>query len=194
LDKIKSAYERALERFNQRKEVPQAEIDRLEYMPVGKAMAAKYLREKDYDLVAEIKKYPDNVKKYIIEGIQETFFNNILPPMDKYTRETNKRAMEGILLLKKDKRAVGEVFGQMEYLFKYYEQAMVQTYSQFKESFAQKIQATLRSMEKMVGGKLKINPEKQPGFREEWMKVLSRLNSQYADILGEQKDKLRKIS
>jgi len=194
LDKIKSAYEMALERFNQRKEVPRSEIERLEYMPVGKAVAASYLRKKDYDIISELEKYPDSVKKYIIEGIQETFFNNILPPADDSARETNKRAMEGILLLKRDKRAVKEVFGQMEYLFKYYEQAVFHAYSQFKENFAAKINTTLKSMEKMMGGRVKVNPEKQPGFREEWMKVLSRLNSQYAEILGEQKDKLRRIS
>lgn len=191
MDKIKSAYEMALERIKQRKEVPQSEIDRMEHMPVGKALAANFLREKGYDLLAEFAKYPENIKEYLIEGAQETFLNNISLPADKSTLETNKRAMEGLYQIKKNKRAVGEVFSQLEYLFQYYEQSLAQTYSQFKETFAAKISAAL---EKRIGTRLKIDPEKQPGFREEWMKYLSRLNSQYEGILAEQKEKLRKIS
>jgi len=194
MDKIKSAYDMALERFMQRKEVPRSEIDRLEYMPVGSAMAASFLREKDYDILVEIGKHPVNIKKYIIEGIQETFLNNILLPKDRSSRETNKRAMEGLYLIKEDKQALGEVFDQLEHLFRYYEQALAQTYSQFKDDYSAKISATVRSIGKMTGGRLKVDPEKQPGFREEWMKLLGRLNGQYTGILEEQKDKLRKMS
>ncbi|MCG9967023.1 hypothetical protein L9W92_02990 [Pelotomaculum terephthalicicum JT] len=191
MDKIKSAYEMAMERFQQRKEVPRPEIDRLEYLPVGRAIAANYLKEINYDIFAEIGKHSDNYKKYIIEGMQETFLNNILPPADKSSREKNKKAMEGLLLIKEDKRAVGEVFGRLEHLFKYYEQALAQAYSRFKDDYGAKIKAAVG---KMTGGKVNIDPEKQPGFREEWMKALSRLNDQYISVLGEQKDLLRKFN
>lgn len=86
-----------------------------------------------------------------------------------------------------------EVFSQMEYLFQYYEQALAQAYSQFKENFAAKINSTVKSLEKRAGAKLKVDPEKQPSFREKWIKVLGRLNGQYEIILEEQKEKLRKI-
>lgn len=194
MDKIKSAYEMAMERFQQRKEVPRSEIDRLEYMPVGRAIAANYLRDSNYDIFAEMGRHSEDYKKYIIEGAQETFLSNILPPVDKTAWTTNKRVMEGLLLIKEDKQAVGEVYGRLERLFKYYEQALVQTYSQFKDDYSAKIDAAARSMGRTAGGNLKIDPEKQPGFREEWMKLLSRLNEQYAGALGEQKDKLRKIN
>lgn len=194
MDKIKSAYEMAMERFQQRKEVPRSEIDRLEYMPVGRSVAANYLRESNYDIFAEIGKHSENYKKYIIEGMQETFLNNILPPADKSSWATSKRAMEGLLLIKEDKQAVGEVYDRLEYLFKYYEQTLAHAYSQFKDDYSAKISATARSMGKITGGRLKIDPEKQPGFREEWMKLLGRLNEQYTSAMGEQKDKLRKIN
>ncbi|OPY57036.1 MAG: hypothetical protein A4E55_01852 [Pelotomaculum sp. PtaU1.Bin035] len=194
MDRIKSAYEMAMERFKQRKEVPQAEIDRLKYVPVGSAMAANYLRERDYDIFVEIGKYPEEVKGYIGEGIQETLLNNILPPAAKSTQETNIRAMEGLFLMKKDKQAVGEVFSQMNNLFNYYEKASAQVYEQFKENFAAKISATVKSLKNRAGGRIKVDPEKQPGFREEWIKALGHFNSQYAAVLKEQKDKLRKIN
>jgi len=194
LERIKSAYEVALERIKQRKEVPQAEIDRMDYEPVGKTIAAAFLREKDYDLLAEIKRYPQQYREYIIEGVQQTLFNNILPPKDKNTLEANLKAMQGIVLIKKNKKAVEEILGQLENLFKYYEQALEHTYSAFKQRYLEKLGPTIRAVEKRTGQKFNIDPEKQPGFREEWNKVLVQLNSQYENVLDDQKEKLRNIS
>lgn len=193
MDRIKSAYEVALERLKQRKEVPQAEMDRLEYEPVGKNIAAVFLREKDYDLLAEIEKYPGQYQGYIYEGIQKTLFSNILPPTDQGILESNMRSLQGILLIKKDKDAVEEILSLLEKLFRYYEQAFNQTYAQFKQRFAEKLEPSIRSVEKRTGQKFKIDPEKQPGFREEWNKVLGQLNVQYEQVLDEQKEKLRNI-
>lgn len=194
MDRIKSAYEMALERFQQRGAVPRAEIDRLEYKPVGGAIAAGFLRDQDYDLIKEISKYPAGVKKYIIAGIQETFLHNLLPPKDKSARETNKRVLAGLLLLKEDKAAAQEVFGRLKYLFQYYEQSLVQAYSRFKEEYSARVGPQIRSMEQKTGGKLNIDLERQPGFREEWLKLLSRIDSQYMSLLAEQKEILRQIS
>lgn len=193
MDRIKSAYEMALERFKQRKEVPQSEIDRMEYVPVGKALAANFLREKNYDITAEINKYPNDIKVYLIEGAQETFLSNISLPIEISTMKTNKRAIEGLVKIKKNKQAVKEVCNQLEHLFRYYGQAMAQTYSQFKDNFTSRINETVNLMEKRTGTKIKVDPEKQPGFREEWMKFCGRLNRQYEGILTEQKEKLRNI-
>jgi len=193
LDRIKSAYEMALERFQQRKEVPQAEMDRMEYEPIGKTAAAIFLREKDYDLTAEAAKYPQQFQGYVLEGIQKTLLSNLLPPLDKETLESNRRAMQGLLLIKTDKDAVKEVLVQLENLFKYYEQALAQAYVQFKQRFTEKLSPSIRSMEKRTGQKVKLDPEKQPGFREEWNKVVGHLNAQYEQVLDEQKEKLRNI-
>ncbi|MDD4238846.1 MAG: hypothetical protein PHT62_09885 [Desulfotomaculaceae bacterium] len=193
MDRIKSAYEMALERFKQRKEVPQAEMDRIEYEPVGKTAAVIFLREKDYELTAEVMKYPQQFQGYVLEGIQKTLLSNLLPPLDKETLESNLRAMQGILLVKKDKAAVQEVLGQLENLFKYYEQALAQTYSQFKQQFTEKLSPSIRAMEKRTGKKVNIDPEKQPGFMDEWNKVVGHLNAQYEQVLDEQKEKLRNI-
>lgn len=193
MDRIKSSYEVALERFKQRGQVPQEEMDRLEYEPVGKTIAAVFLRDKDYDLLAELDKYPGQFHGYIYEGMQNTLFSNILPPIDKDTLESNLRSMQGILLIKKDKSTVEEVLGLLENLFRYYEQAYNQTYAQFKQRFTEKLEPSIRSMEQRTGQKFKVDPEKQPGFREEWNKVLGQLNAQFDQVLEEQKEKLRNI-
>ncbi|MDD4170459.1 MAG: hypothetical protein PHD36_09465 [Desulfotomaculaceae bacterium] len=161
MDKINSAYEKALERFKQRKQVPKSEIDKLEYKPAGCAIAAKFLKEKNFDIVAEVKKHPGEFKQYILQGIQETLLKNILLPTNKSTQEKNNKAIEGIFFIKKDNPAVKEILGEMEHLLKYYEQVSTKAYSQFKENFAARIRARIQSMDKSEMGRLEINSEKQ---------------------------------
>jgi hypothetical protein len=193
LDRIKSAYEKAMERLQQRKEVPPEEIEKMEHITAGKVLAAKYLNEKGLDFLSEMNKYPDKIKGYMAEGAQETFLSNIQLPVDRATLETTKKALEGITLLKENKNALREVSGQIEYLFNYYEKTVEQAYGQFKEMFSARIAATMKSLEKKVGAKIKVDPEKQPGFREEWMRTVSNLNAQYNQVLAEQKEKLKKV-
>ncbi len=194
MSKIKTAYEMALERFKAREEVPQAEIDRMEYIPVGKGLAANFLKEANYDLTSEINKYPAAFKEYLIEGAQETLLNNISLPAEEETIKTNRKSMQGLLEIKRNKQAINAVYSQMEHLFQYYTQTLAQTYRQFKESFTAKINDTVKMMEQRTGTKVKADPEKQPGFREEWMKHLGRLNNQYETALAEHKEKLRRIN
>lgn len=194
MDKIKSAYEMAMERFQQREEVPRAEIDRLEHLPIGRSLAVDYLRESNYDLVAAIDKQSADKKKYIIEGAQEIFLNSIILPVDERAMETNKKAMAGLLLIKEDKQAVTEIFGQLEYLFDYYTQTLAQAYQQFREDYSAKISAAAQSAGLPAEEMQNIDPEKYQGFREEWSKWQGRLNNQYTSTLKEQKDKLRRVS
>lgn len=193
MDRIKSAYEMAMERFQQRKEVPPEEIEKMEHIPAGKTLAAKYLNEKDIDLMAELSKYPDPIRGYMMEGAQETFLSNIQLPGDRASIETTKKALEGIALLKVNKDALREAAGQLEHLINYYEKTLEQAYGQFKERFAARMAASMQSLEKKVGAKIKVDPEKQPGFREEWMRAIASINAQYNQVLAEQKEKLKKL-
>lgn len=193
MDRIKSAYEMAMERLQQRKEVPPEEIEKMDHITAGKALAAKYLNEKGLDFLSEMNKYPGKIKGYMAEGAQETFLSNIQLPVDRATLETTKKALEGITLLKENKDALREVSGQIEHLFNYYEKTVEQAFGQFKEMFSARMAASMKSLEKKVGARIKVDPEKQPGFREEWMRTVNNLNAQYNQILDEQKEKLKKV-
>jgi hypothetical protein len=183
----------AMERFKERKEVPPEEIEKMEYATIGKTMAAKFLWEKEFDFLKEINKHPDKIKGHIFAGAQEVFLNNIQMPTDKATLETTKKALEGMFVIKSNKDSLKEISGQMEHLFNYYEKTIEQAFGQFKDSFSAKMSASMKSIEQKAGGKVKIDPEKYPGFREEWMRAVSNLNEQYNNLLTEQKEKMKKI-
>ena len=193
MDKIKSAYEMAMERFQQRDAVSREEIDRMESVPLGKAMAATFLRESGYDLVAEIGKQPEEKRAYIIKGIQETLINNIQLPIDKIAVEMTQKSMTGLLITTENKAAVAEVYELFKNLFTYYEQMLNQTFNQMKDVFRKKIMETAKKIGNTEITEQSIEPERYSGFREEWLRARANLNDKYQGILKEQKEKLKEI-
>ena len=193
MDKIKSAYEMAMERFSQREAVPREEIDRLEYLEAGKMIAAAYLRENGYDLAAAIKEQPEERHKYLLEGVRETLLSNIQLPTDQQYIEQNQRAMSGLRAVTATQEALEAIFEQFKHLFNYYEQSAAQAYGQLKDMYRAKIMDAANKSGNNQLTEQAIEPERYAGFRDEWAKARLRLNDQYQNILNEQKGKLREI-
>ena len=63
MGEIKSAWEKAMEKANSLGKLSPDEADKFKYVPLGNALAAQYLREKVYDLEAELTKYKDIAQK-----------------------------------------------------------------------------------------------------------------------------------
>jgi ABC-type tungstate transport system permease subunit len=182
-----------MERASKLKEVPQEEIDKMEYIPKGKHIGAIYLHDKNIDILKELNKYPEMYRSYIIEGIQESLLQNLHLPFDKSAYEINDKVKSGLLAIKKNKNALKEIFRQIDHLFNYYEQTISQAYLQFKENYSMHLKESVKAVEKKLGTRVKIDPEKQPGFHDEWVRFASHINSQYEKILQEQKNFIRQI-
>ena len=186
--------DKMLESFSLLKEVSLSEIEMIDYGRAGNNAAAAFMKDKGYDLKAEVARYPEPYESYFSFGVQKYLMYKIMLPAEESIWETNRRAMEGLLAIKKNKEAVKEVFSRLEDLFDLYEKTVTQKFSQFKENFAEKINEKVKSTGKRSEVNLKINLEKRPGFQEEWMKLLDGLNTQHENILEEHKEKLRQIS
>jgi len=190
---IKSAYEIAMEKVEKIPKATDEEILKWKYVPEGEKLAAKYLKQ-DADLTAELGNYDKKVADYVLSGAILTLARNINLPRSDIIKKTNKRAMDGIKLIKKDKVATENIFSQIRRLFSHYseqgEQQRRQAYQQIKASFEAKLQQALQQqMGSSVAG-IKIDVEKQPQFQEEWHKLLNQLDSQYIKLLEEYKQQL----
>mgnify|MGYP005838321421 CR=1 FL=1 len=194
MSKIKTAYEKAMERVN-RLNVADVDMASIEYVPKGNAAAAKFLQgEKDFDLVAELERYSEELKPYVKQGMEETLLRNIQLPQNDLAWESARRAMQGLLAIKKEKSALNQIFSELEHLFRYYEQTLDHAYSNVKQSFAARLEPAQRALEKQIGAKVKIDVERQPGFLEEWLRVQGELSVQYEAILAEQKERIKRIT
>ena len=194
---IKSALEIAMEKVEKLGEVTEEERLKWEYVPEGERLAAKYIKE-NCNLVAELSRYDENARNYVIEGIQDILIRNINLPKNDVVKRINKKAMEGLKTLKNDKVAVENVFSKVRRIFDHYieqgEQQRRQAYESLKAEFTAKIQQAMQQQLGSSAAGMKIDVERQPQFQEEWQKLKIQLDSQYIKLLDEYKRELLSIS
>ena len=196
MGEIKSAREIAMEKVEKLGEATEDERLKWKYAPEGERLAARYTQE-DCNLVAELSQYEENAKKYIITGACDVLLRNIGLPKSDAAKRNNKKAMEGLKILRNDKAAVENVFSKIRRVFDHYaeqgEQQRKQAYESLKAELEAKVQQALgQQLGSFVG--VKIDVEKQPQFQEEWHKLWTQLDAQYIKLLDEYKQELLAIN
>ena len=187
MGEIKSALEIAMEKVNQMEAPTEEEKLQWKYVPEGEKLAGRYLKEK-VNLLAELKNYEEELRKYIINGAAGILARNISLPINDYIKQNNKKAMDGLKIIKNDKVAVENVFSKIRYIFNHYEeqgeQQKKQAYESLKADLGEKIQQALQQqMSPMMGAKIDV--EKQPQFQQEWRKIQQQIDGQYTSHLNE---------
>jgi len=194
-EEIKSALEIAMEKVGKLGEVTEQERLRWKYVPDGERLAARYLKQ-NLNLLAELSQYEENARKYIIEGAQEILARNINLPRNDATRRNNKRAMDGLKILKNDKASVENVYSRIRRIFEHYgeqgESQKKQAYESLKADVETRIQQAVKQQLGTFAG-IKIDVESQPQFQEEWRKLQTQLDLQYIKLLDEYKHELSAI-
>jgi len=193
---IKSAIEIAMEKAEGLGKATDEERLKWEYVPEGERLAARYLKQ-DCNLVAELSQYEEKIKKYVIQGVADILIRNINLPKNNLAKRTNKKAMDGLKIVKSDKASVENVYSKIRRIFEHYvgqgEQQKKQAYESLKAEFEARIkQAIQQQLGSFMG--IRIDVERQPQFQEEWRKLLIQLDSQYVMLLDEYKQELSAIS
>ena len=197
MDNIKSALEIAMEKVGKMGEPTEEERLSWKYVPQGEQLAARYLQKEDYNLVAELSQYEDNVRRHIITGAAEILIRYINLPQSDAAKRNSKRAMDGLKILKSDKVSVENVYSRIRYLFNHYAEQGEQQRKQAYESLKAEIEARMQqAVQQQLGSfmRARIDVEKQPQFQQEWRKVLIQLDSQYLNHLEEYKRELSEIA
>ena len=192
MGEIKSAYERAMERVAGIGKASKEETLKWKNAPEGQRLAAQYLSEES-NLAAELDKYGDEARAFVVEGVQEVLLRNIDLPVDDVARNKSKRSMDGIRIMKKDKSALENAYSKMRRVFEHYEQDGEQQKRQARESLKRSFEARIQQALQQQGGLppgARIDVESQPQFQEEWHRVLAQLDSQYYTLLEEYKQEI----
>jgi len=195
MDEIKSALEIAMEKVKKLSEATEEERLKWKHVPEGEQLAVRYLKE-NCNLVVELSKYQENVRKYIMEGAAEVLIRNLSLPKNDVVKKNNRRAMDGLKILRSGKVNVENVYSKIRYLFNHYteqgEQQRKQAYESLKTELEAKIQ---QEVQQQLGSLMavKIDVEKQPQFHQEWQKIQTQLDSQYLTQLNEYKRELSDI-
>jgi len=195
MDEMKSAFEKAMEKVEKIEKASEGELLKWKYIPEGQRLAVRYLKD-ECNLTAELGKYEDKAKRFIVEGAEEILLRNINLPANYFARKNNKKAMEAIKALKRDKAGVENVYSKIRRIFAHYEQEgeqqRRQAYEMLRQDFQGKIQQAIQKQGGLPAG-AKINIESQPQFQQEWRMVLTQLDSQYQKLLEQYKQEIVSI-
>ncbi len=190
-DRVKTAFERAMERAESLGKVSPDELKRLEFVPQGNSIAARYLKEDGFSLEAELARTKGTGnRKWVLMGVQETLLANISLPRDPAAKNVSKKALDGLGLIKENKKVVKAVGTKIETLFNYYEQARAQMMRELKKQVEGKLAQLQQTMKYQVGSAAKAEIEAQQEIQEELRSALSQLDSQYQPTLDEHKKEL----
>ena len=193
-DEMKSAYDRAMERIKSLEEPSKEEVLTWKYVPEGQKLAVRFLKE-EFNLATELGKFKDEERRYVAKGAEEVLLRNIVLPVHDIAKKNNKRAMDAVKAIKKDKTAVENVFTKMRRVFDHYtgegEQQRKQAYEMLKQDFQAKLQQAMRQQGIPPG--TKINIEGQPQFQEEWHLTLAQMDAQYNQLLDEYKQEITNL-
>lgn len=193
-DTIKSAYERALERA-EKIEVSGDKLKEMKYMPEGAKLAATFLKEDKFDLAKAIAGFDADSRKYVYKGAQDALLSNIVLPRNARNKTESKRAMDGLILLKKDKSKLTQVLGKIDSLVAYYERTKQQAYDSLKKDFEgalrQAMQQQQLGMRQQNG---RVDAEMQAEFQMKWREVSSRLDMDFETNLSGLKKEVERIS
>jgi hypothetical protein len=193
---VKSAYEIAMEKIKEIEPATTEERMKWKFVPKGEELAGKYMKD-DANLVTELSKYNEQEKQYVLQGVSAILIRNIDLPKNDAMKKSNRKAMDGIKLIKKDKTAVENVFSKIRYIFNHYaeqgDKQKKEAYEQAKAQFAEKLQQVVQQ-QMGTNSRMDVNVEQHLQFQEEWRKTLLRLDAQYTQHLTEYKHALLAIN
>ena len=198
MTEIKSAAEIAAEKLAALGDPTPEERLKWKYGPLGEQLAARYLKG-DTGLESELQKVDEKGRDIVAAGVNEILLRNIALPRNENIRKTNKKAMDGIKSLKKDKTAVENIYSNMRHVLDHYvnegEQQRRQAYEQLKAEMEQRFQQALRAQTGVSNAaRMKIDVEAQPQFQDEWQRVQQQLEAQYLSLLDDYKQQLAALS
>jgi hypothetical protein len=193
---IKSAREIAMKKVEELGEPTEEERLSWKHVPKGEQLAAKYLAG-NLNLLTELNKYEEEVKKYIVQGASGILIRNINLSKNDAARNVNRQAMDGLKLMKNDKIAVENLYSRIRQIFNHYteqgEQQRRQAYESLKAEFEAKVREAVQQQMGQGFMPASIDVEKQPQFHQEWQKVQAQLDSQYLTVLDEYKRELSSL-
>lgn len=199
MEEIKNAKDIAQEKIDRVGEVSASDKLRWKYVPEGEALAARYLKE-SRDLNAELARYPGEALPYLRKGLEGILLAAIVLPKTEGVQPRNKRAIEGLLALKKDKSSASRLAGQMRQVLDHYTDQGEKQRKATRTALIDQYESKVRTaMDKQLGGAaglegVKFNVESLPQFQDEWRRVSAQMDQQYLKLLDEFKKELAKIN
>ncbi len=183
---IKSALELALKKAEQYGKASREEMAASQYREQGCQLAVRYLKGEG-DLEAELQGFPSEVQPAARTAVKEVLLRNIGLPKNGETESRMARALEGLLLVAGNKKAMGRLITEMEQLLQNFLTVRYNAYQQLKTRYDAGVPNMQRALEAQLRQKVRLEVEQLPQFQEEWRRFQGQLLDQFEPMLEQLK-------
>ncbi len=196
MDRIKSAFEKAMERAEQFDEP--GEEQRLEWklLPEGQRLAGSFIKGQGSPF-STIEKAPPEHRSYLVKGMAKILVSNLQLPKTEGAQHTNTRVIEGLERLLADKPPIKELLQRVRYVSDQYRQFGLpqreQAYQQIKVQMEQQVTEAMSRQMGPTAGPLPVNVETIPEFQQQWLAVSAQMDQQYEQHLEEYRKQLLEL-
>ena len=197
MNRMKSAFELAMERAMELEEPDEDQKLEWELGPKGRRLAGQFLKGQGAPFTT-IEGEPSRRRAYLVKGMMEALVSNLQLPKSDGANFTNEKVMEGIERLLTGKAGVKELLERIRYVTDQYWQFGMpqreQAYAQLKAQFeAQVMGAMSRQMGQQAQG-MQVNVETMPEFQQQWLSVSSQMDLQYEQHLEDFRKQLMELA
>ena len=189
LAEIKSALELALEKAERYGRATKEELTREQYRDQGRQLAVDFLKDGG-DLDAAFSSLPAAAQVEARGAIKEVLLRNITLPRNGEMDPRMAQALEGLLSVAQDQKAMSRQKAELEQILQNFLQVRNNAYQQLKARFGAGIGQMQRALEAQMHQKVKLEVEHLPQFQEEWRKFQGQLLDQFERILEACKEKM----
>jgi hypothetical protein len=190
LAEIKSALELALEKAEQYGRASKEEMELARHQEQGARLAVQFLKGEG-DLSAELASLPPQTQPAARLAIKEVFLRNLGLPRENAVDPRQDRAVEGLLLVAGDRKAMAQLQAEMEQLLQQFLQFRSNALQQLKARFAQGMAQMQKGAEAQYRQPMNLDVERLPQFQEEWLRFKGQLQQQFDPVMANLKARMR---
>ncbi len=193
MDRIKSAFERAMERAQQLEEP--GEEQRLEWrlVPEGRRLGGSFIKAQGSPF-STIEKAPAGHRPYLIRGMASVLTSNLQLPKTEVAQNMNARVIEGLERLLGDRPPLKEALRRVRYVVDQYRQfgtpQREQAYHQLKMQMERQVSDAMSRQMGQQAAPLRVNVETMPEFQQQWLAVSGQIDHQYEQHLEQYRDRI----
>ena len=187
---IKSALELALEKAEQYGRATKEDLLQDKYKEQGRQWSVNYLKEEELDLEKELAALSPEAQPLARVAMKEVFLRNITLPKEEAIDARLNKAMEGIMVVATDKKAMGRLKQEVDQLLQQFLMARNTALQQLKNSFMQTLGNYTRALEAQLKSKVRLDVENLPEFQQEWRKFEGNLLDQFEPVLEDRKQQM----
>ena len=196
MNRMKSAFERAMERAMQLEEPDEEQRLEWEFAPKGRRLAGSYLKGQGAPFTTIEQEQPHR-RPYLVKGMMEALVSNLQLPKNDAANYTNTKVIEGIQRLLAGNTGVKELLERVKYVTEQYRQFGIpqreQTYAQLKAQFEAQVMASMGRQAGQPAGGMQVNVETMPEFQQQWLSISSQMDSQYEQHLEDFRKQLMEL-